>query len=65
MAEFRFFYKEDNRIKMSRTIETVKTVPIENFLWIDLNDVTVEVESELEQFLKNYEIGRASCRERV
>ena len=54
MAEFRFFYKEDNRIKMSRTIETVKTVPIENFLWIDLNDVTVEVESELEQFLKIY-----------
>ena len=39
---------------MSRTIETVKTVPIENFLWIDLNDVTVEVESELEQFLKIY-----------
>ena len=54
MAEFRFFYKEDNRIKMSRTIETVKTVPIENFLWIDLNDVTVEVESELEQLLKIY-----------
>lgn len=54
MSEFRFFYHEDNRIKMSRSMDTIKTVPIERFLWIDLNDVTLEVESELEQFLKIY-----------
>ncbi len=54
MAELRLFYKEDNRIKMSRTIETLKIVPMGNILWIDLNDVTVEVESELEQLLKIY-----------
>ncbi|MDR3327254.1 MAG: magnesium/cobalt transporter CorA [Prevotellaceae bacterium] len=54
MSEFRFFYHEDNRIKMSRSMDTIKTVPIEMFLWIDLNDVTLEVESELEQFLKIY-----------
>jgi magnesium transporter len=54
MSEFRFFYNEDNRIKMSRSIDTLKITPMENFLWIDLNDVTVEVESELEQFLKIY-----------
>jgi magnesium transporter len=39
---------------MSRSMDTIKTVPIERFLWIDLNDVTLEVESELEQFLKIY-----------
>lgn len=55
MAEFRIFYKEgDGKIKMSRSIETMKSVPMEQFLWIDLNDVTVEVESELEQLLKIY-----------
>ncbi len=55
MAEFRIFYKEnDGKIKMSRSIETMKSVPMSQFLWIDLNDVTVEVESELEQFLKIY-----------
>jgi magnesium transporter len=54
MSEFRFFYNEDNRIKMSRSLDTLKITPLENFVWIDLNDVTVELESELEQFLKIY-----------
>ena len=55
MAEIRIFYKdEEGKIKMSRSIETMKSVPMNQFLWIDLNDVTVEVESELEQLLKIY-----------
>jgi magnesium transporter len=39
---------------MSRSMDSLKTTPIDQFLWIDLNDVAVEVESELEQFLKIY-----------
>ncbi|MDR1592322.1 MAG: magnesium/cobalt transporter CorA [Prevotellaceae bacterium] len=54
MSEIRFFYREDNRLKTAKSMDVLKTVPLNNFLWIDLNDVTVEVESELEQFLKIY-----------
>ncbi|MDR2684055.1 MAG: magnesium/cobalt transporter CorA [Prevotellaceae bacterium] len=54
MSEIRFFYQEETRIKMSRSMDILKTTPIDNFLWIDLNNVAVEVESELEQFLKIY-----------
>ena len=54
MSEIRFFYQDENRIKMSRSMDVLKITPIENFLWIDLNDVAEEVETELEQFLKIY-----------
>ncbi|MDR0831174.1 MAG: magnesium/cobalt transporter CorA [Prevotellaceae bacterium] len=54
MSEIRFFYQEDNRIKMSRSMDILKTTPKNNFLWIDLNDVADEVENELEEFLKIY-----------
>jgi len=54
MSEIRFFYHEENRIKMSRSMDILKTTPMENFVWIDLNDVSEEVENELEQFLKIY-----------
>lgn len=54
MSEIRFFYHEDNRLKTAKTMDVLKTVPTSNFLWIDLIDVTLEVESELEQFLKIY-----------
>jgi magnesium transporter len=39
---------------MSRNLETLKKVSMQDILWIDLNDVTLEVESELEQYLKIY-----------
>lgn len=54
MSEIRFFYYENSRLKMSRNLETLKKVSTQDILWIDLNDVTLEVESELEQFLKIY-----------
>jgi magnesium transporter len=37
---------------MSKSIEMMKKIPMENILWIDLNDVTIDEESQLEQFLK-------------
>ena len=35
-------------------MDILKTTPMESFVWIDLNDVSEEIENELEQFLKIY-----------
>ena len=52
MSEFRLFYYDNSRLKMSKSIEMMKKIPMENILWIDLNDVTIDEESQLEQFHK-------------
>ncbi|MDL2243554.1 magnesium/cobalt transporter CorA [Bacteroidales bacterium OttesenSCG-928-J19] len=54
MAEFKLFYRKEGAIKISRNPEMIKKIPTEDFLWIDLNDVSEEVESQLEDFLKIY-----------
>ncbi|MBQ9591421.1 MAG: magnesium/cobalt transporter CorA [Paludibacteraceae bacterium] len=54
MSEIKLFYKEDARVKMSRDINTLKRVPLSDFIWIDLNDATDEIEDQLEEFLKIY-----------
>ena len=54
MSEVKLFYQKDNVIRVSRSLEFLKTNPIKNFLWIDLNNVDEEIESELEDYLKIY-----------
>jgi magnesium transporter len=54
MAEFKLFYHKDGAIKVSRSLEFLKNTPIDQFFWIDLNDVDEEVEAQLEDFLKIY-----------
>ncbi|NDV68388.1 magnesium/cobalt transporter CorA [Dysgonomonas sp. 25] len=54
MSEVKLFYHKDNSIRISRSIEFLKETPIKNFLWIDLNNVDEEIESELEDYLKIY-----------
>lgn len=54
MAEIKLFFQDEGRIKISRNIGILKKMPISSFLWIDLNDVTDEIEEELEEFLKIY-----------
>lgn len=54
MSEVKLYYHKDNIIRLSRSIEFLKTTPIKNFLWIDLNNVDEEIESELEDYLKIY-----------
>jgi len=39
---------------MSKDINTLKKIPLTSFIWIDLNDVTEEIEDQLEDFLKIY-----------
>lgn len=54
MAEVKLFYHKDGIVRLSRSLDFLKSNPINNFLWIDLNDVDEEVENELEDFLKIY-----------
>ncbi|MDR1436691.1 MAG: magnesium/cobalt transporter CorA [Candidatus Symbiothrix sp.] len=54
MSEFKLFYHKDGMIKISRNLEFLKKTPTDQFLWIDLNDVDEEIESQLEDFLKIY-----------
>ncbi len=54
MSELKLFYQENGRLKVSRNIELIKKIPLSQFIWIDLNDVTEDLEDKLEDFLKIY-----------
>ncbi|MBQ7448964.1 MAG: magnesium/cobalt transporter CorA [Paludibacteraceae bacterium] len=54
MSELRIFYKEKEKIKISKTLDILKEIDKKDIVWIDLLDVKEEVETELEQFLKIY-----------
>jgi magnesium transporter len=54
MAELRLFYQEDSKLKISKSLEILKKVNLKDMIWIDLNDVSDAIETELEQFLKIY-----------
>lgn len=54
MSEVRLFYHKDSVIRLSRSIEFLKTKAIDSFLWIDLNNVDEDIEYELEDYLKIY-----------
>jgi magnesium transporter len=54
IQQVRLFYFDNNRLKIAKDIEILKEIPLSNFVWIDLNNVAPETESELEQFLKIY-----------
>ncbi|MDL2290125.1 magnesium/cobalt transporter CorA [Paludibacteraceae bacterium OttesenSCG-928-F17] len=54
MSELRIFYYEDGKLRISRSIDALKQIDLSKVIWIDLNDVSEEIENELEQFLKIY-----------
>ncbi|MFT3752723.1 MAG: magnesium/cobalt transporter CorA [Paludibacter sp.] len=54
MSELRIFYHEDAKIKISKNLDILKKVNLKELIWIDLNDVSDAIETELEQFLKIY-----------
>ncbi|HOF98551.1 MAG TPA: magnesium/cobalt transporter CorA [Paludibacteraceae bacterium] len=55
MSELRIFYHEnDGKLKISKSIDTLKKINLKDIIWIDMNDVSENIESELEQFLKIY-----------
>ena len=54
IQQVRLFYFENGKLKIAKDIDILKDIPLNNFVWIDLNNVAPETESELEQFLKIY-----------
>lgn len=54
MSELRMFYHEDGKLKISKNLDTLKKIDLKELIWIDLNDVSEAIETELEQFLKIY-----------
>lgn len=54
MSELRIFYKENEKIKISKSLDILQRIEKKDIIWIDLLDVKEEVETELEQFLKIY-----------
>lgn len=52
MAELRIFYKENDKIKVSKTLNTLQTIDKKDIIWIDLLDVSDKTEDLLEGFLK-------------
>ena len=54
MSELRLFYHEDNKLKIAKSLDILPKIELKDIIWIDLNDVALDVESRLEQFLKIY-----------
>lgn len=52
MSELRIFYKDEERIKVAKSISTLKTLDKKDIIWIDLLDVSDKTEDTLEGFLK-------------
>ncbi len=52
MSELRIFYKDNDKIKVSKTVNALKTLDKKDIIWIDLLDVSDKTEDTLESFLK-------------
>ena len=52
MSELRIFYKDAEKIKVAKSISTLKQLDKKDIIWIDLLDVSDKTEDTLEGFLK-------------
>lgn len=52
MSELRIFYKDNEKIKVAKTISALKEMDKKDIIWIDLLDVSDKTEDTLEGFLK-------------
>ncbi len=52
MSELRIFYKDAEKIKVAKTIASLKQLDKKDIIWIDLLDVSDKTEDTLEGFLK-------------
>lgn len=52
MSELRIFYKDNEKIKVAKTIRALKELDKHDIIWIDLLDVSDKTEDTLEGFLK-------------
>ena len=54
MSEVRIFYLDGTKIKIAKSLDILKKIDKQDIIWIDLINVELEVESELEQYMKIY-----------
>lgn len=52
MSELRIYYKDNDKIKIAKTISALKELDKKDIVWIDLLDVSDKTEDTLEGFLK-------------
>ena len=52
MSELRIYYKDNDKIKIAKTINALKELDKKDIVWIDLLDVSDKTEDTLEGFLK-------------
>lgn len=52
MSELRIFYKDNEKIKVAKSISALKALEKKDIVWIDLLDVSDKTEDVLEGFLK-------------
>ena len=52
MAELKIFYKDNEKIKVARSISALRQLDKKDIIWIDLLDVSDRTEETLEGFLK-------------
>jgi len=52
MSELRIYYKDNDKIKIAKTINALKELDKKDIIWIDLLDVSDKTEDALEGFLK-------------
>ena len=52
MSELRIFYKDNDKIKVAKSISALKQLDKKDIVWIDLLDVSDKTEDTLEGFLK-------------
>ncbi|MCQ2342787.1 MAG: magnesium/cobalt transporter CorA [Paludibacteraceae bacterium] len=52
MSELRIYYKDNDKIKVAKTISALKELDKKDIVWIDLLDVSDKTEDALEGFLK-------------
>jgi len=52
MAELKIFYKDNEKIKVARSISALRQLDKKDIIWIDLLDVSDKTEDTLEGFLK-------------
>ncbi|MCQ2310616.1 MAG: magnesium/cobalt transporter CorA [Paludibacteraceae bacterium] len=52
MSELKIYYKDNDKIKVGKTISVLKEIDKKDIVWIDLLDVSDKTEDTLEGFLK-------------
>ena len=54
MSSLKIFYQDGQKVKLSRSLDILEKIQRKDIIWIDLVNVSEDIESRLEDFLKIY-----------